>query len=73
MLSLIISTLAFFVASYVIKRWADDNEIPKGMTRSISIIVLALALSYGVAWVVDKLTTFAGAWSPANRDRLPVR
>jgi hypothetical protein len=61
MLSLVISTLAFFVASYFMKRWADDNDIPKGMTRIISIIVLALALSYGVAWVVNKLAAFAGA------------
>jgi hypothetical protein len=61
MLSLVISTLAFFVASYFMKRWADDNDIPKGMTRIISIIVLALALSYGVAWVVVKLSAFAGA------------
>ena len=61
MLSLVISTLAFFVASYFIKRWADDNDIPKGMTRCISIIVLALALSYGVAWAMDKLAVFAGA------------
>ncbi len=61
MLSLVIATLVFFVASYFMKRWADDNDIPKGMTRSISIIVLALALSYGVAWVVDKLAAFVGA------------
>ncbi len=60
MLSIVISALTFFVASYFIKRWADDNDIPKGITRSISIIVLALALSYGVAWVVDKLAAFAG-------------
>ena len=43
------------------KHRADDNDIPKGMTRSISIIILALALSYGVAWVVGKLEAFAGA------------
>jgi VIT1/CCC1 family predicted Fe2+/Mn2+ transporter len=61
MLSLVISTLAFFVASYFIKRWANDNDIPKWMTRSISIIVLAIALSYCVAWVVDKLAAFTGA------------
>ena len=66
MLSLVISTLAFFVASYFMKRWADDNDIPKGMTRSISIILLALALSYGVAWVVAKLAAFAGTYSPVN-------
>ena len=39
--SLIVSTLAFFVASYFIKRWMDDNDIPKGMTRSATIFVLA--------------------------------
>ena len=49
------STIAFFVASYSIKRWADDNGIPKGITRSIAIFVLAIALAYGVAWVVDKM------------------
>lgn len=53
MLSLVISTIAFFVASYFIKRWADDNDIPKGMTRSISVIIAALAFAYGVAWAVD--------------------
>lgn len=53
MLSLVISTIAFFVASFFIKRWADENDIPKGMTRSISIFIAALAFAYGVAWAVD--------------------
>ena len=61
MLSIVISTVAFFVASYYIKRWADDNAIPKGMTRSIAIYVLAIALAYAVAWAVDKVVAFAGA------------
>ena len=34
---LIASTIAFFAASYFIKRWMDENDIPKGMTRSVSI------------------------------------
>lgn len=55
MLSIVISTVAFFVFGYFIKRWADDNDIPKGITRNISIFVIALALSYAVAWVVDKI------------------
>jgi len=63
-LSLVISTIAFFVASYYIKRWADDNDFPKGMTRSLSIFVLALALSYGVAWAVDKAVAFADGRVP---------
>ena len=60
MLSLVISTLAFFIASYFLKRWADDNSFPRGMTRSISILVLALAIAYGVAWAVDKVVALAG-------------
>ena len=53
--SIIASTIAFFVASYFIKRWMDDNDIPKGMTRSVTILVLAVALAYGVGWLVDHI------------------
>ena len=55
MLSLVVSTVAFFVFGYFLRRWADENDIPRGMTRSISIFVAALALSYGIAWLVDRL------------------
>ena len=55
MLSIVVSTIAFFVFGYFIKRWADDNDLPRGMTRNISVFVAALALSYAVAWLVDKL------------------
>lgn len=55
MLSLVVSTVAFFALSYFIKRWADANDIPRGMTRNVSIFAVALILAYGVAWVVDKL------------------
>jgi len=54
-LSLVVSTVAFFALSYFIKRWADANDIPRGMTRNVSIFAVALILAYGVAWVVDKL------------------
>jgi hypothetical protein len=60
MLSLALSTIAFFLASYVIKRWADHNDFPKGMTRSLGIFVFALAFAYGVAWLVDKIVAVAG-------------
>jgi VIT1/CCC1 family predicted Fe2+/Mn2+ transporter len=55
MASLILSTIAFFAASYFIKRWMDDNDIPKGMTRSITIFAVALGISYGVGWLVEHL------------------
>ena len=53
--SLLASTVVFFVASYFIKRWMEDNDIPKGMTRSITIFTLAIALAYGVGWLVDRV------------------
>ena len=55
MLSLVVSTIAFLAASYFIKRWADDNDIPRGMTRNLAVFAVALILAYGVAWVVDQL------------------
>jgi hypothetical protein len=59
-LTLVLSTIAFFVASYFLKRWADENEFPKGMTRSLGIFVLALAIAYGIAWLVDRMIGIAG-------------
>lgn len=53
--SLIASTIAFFVASYFIKRWMDENDIPKGMTRNLTVFALAIAVAYGVGWLVDHL------------------
>ena len=53
--SLLASTVVFFVASYFIKRWMEENEIPKGMTRGIAIFVLAVALAYGVGWLVEHI------------------
>ena len=53
--SLIVSTIAFFVASFLAKRWADDNDLPKGMTRGAAIFAVALLVAYGAAWLVDHL------------------
>jgi hypothetical protein len=52
---LLASTVAFFVASYFIKRWMEENDIPKGMTRGVTIFVIALALAYGVGWLVERV------------------
>jgi hypothetical protein len=45
MISLVVSTIIFLVASYFINRYLDDMEIPKGMTRRIAIFVLAAMIS----------------------------
>ncbi len=55
MLSLVVSTVAFFVASYYLKGWADDNDIPKGMTRNVSVAVAAIAVAYVIGWLIDKV------------------
>jgi len=53
--SLLASTVVFFVASYFIKRWMEENDIPKGVTRGITIFTLAVALAYGAGWLVDRI------------------
>jgi len=53
MWSLLISTVAYFVAAHFIKRYMDDNGYPKGLTRSALIFCLALLIAYGVSWAVD--------------------
>jgi hypothetical protein len=53
MTSLIISTIVFFIAAWFAKRWLDGQGIPKGMTRSVIVFVLASMVSWGAGDVVD--------------------
>ncbi len=53
MTSLVLSTIAFFVATFTIKRYLDGMGVPKTMTRGLVIFVLALAIAYGAAFIVD--------------------
>ena len=55
MVSLVVSTIAFFVAAYFIKRHLDDMGIPKTMTRGVVVFILAATISYAVAWLIDLL------------------
>src|SRR6266542_4488289 len=64
MTSLVLSTIAFFVASFYIKRYLDGIGVRKTMTRGLVIFVLALAVAYGVAFIVD-LVAPGGGFSPA--------
>ena len=43
----------YFVAAYIIKRQLEEMGIPKGMTRGTVVFVLAAAVSYGAAYLVD--------------------
>lgn len=53
MTSILISTIAYFIAAYFLKRYLENMGIPKGPTRTIVIVVIALALAYGIAAVVE--------------------
>jgi VIT1/CCC1 family predicted Fe2+/Mn2+ transporter len=57
MTSLVVSTIAYVIAAFFIKRWLDGMDIPKTMTRSLVIFVGAAVVSYGVAYVVDLVIT----------------
>ena len=53
MLSLIVSTVAYFIASHYIKRYLDEIEAPKGFTRNALTFCAAVLIAYGVAFAVD--------------------
>jgi hypothetical protein len=56
MLSIALSAIAFFGASYFIKRYLDNAGIATGMTRGVLIFSIALTVSYLVAGAADYLT-----------------
>ena len=53
MLSLIISTIVFFIAAWYINSYLDEQEIAKGMTRGMMVFTLAALVSYGTAALVN--------------------
>lgn len=52
-MNLIISTIVFFLAAWYIRRYLDEQAIPRGMTRGILVIVLASLASWGAGEMVD--------------------
>jgi hypothetical protein len=53
LLSLIVSTAAYFIASHYIKRYLDGIDAPAGFTRSVLTFCAAAMVAYSVAFVVD--------------------
>ncbi len=53
MLSIVISTIAYFIASHYVKRYLDDMEAPAGWTRNVLTFCAAALIAYGVAFAVD--------------------
>ena len=53
MLSLVISTIVFFVASFFIKKQFVEMGMPAGMTRGLMVFCLSVAIAYRAAAAVD--------------------
>ena len=53
MLSIVISTIVYFAASFFIKRRFVEMGLPEGMTRGLMVFCLSVALAYGAAAAVD--------------------
>jgi len=53
MSNMVVSTIVFFIAAWFARRYLDEQGIPKGMTRSVIVFVLASLVSWGAGDVVD--------------------
>jgi predicted PurR-regulated permease PerM len=53
MWNLIISTIVFVIAAWYLRRYLDEQGIPKGITRSLLVLVLASFVSWAAGGVVD--------------------
>jgi len=54
-LSFFLSSVAFVVAGWYIRRYLENIGIPKTMLRGFVVFVLALAVAYGVAALVEAI------------------
>ena len=65
--NLFISTIVFFIAIWAIRRYLQEQGIPKGMTRGLLVFILAWLLAWGageiVDWMVEKIE---GPQAPAQ-------
>jgi hypothetical protein len=53
MLSMAVSTVAFFVVRYYVNRYLDDIGVPKTFTRGLVAFCAALLVAYAIAYFVD--------------------
>ncbi len=53
MWNLLISTIVFFIAAWYIRRYLNEQGVPKGMTRGLLVFVVASLVSWGAGDAVD--------------------
>jgi predicted PurR-regulated permease PerM len=59
--NLIVSTIVFFIATWYIRRYLEQQGIPRGATRGILVFTLASV----AAWGAGELTDRVGGTQPA--------
>jgi len=69
MWNLILSTIAFVIAAWYIRRYLDEYGIPKGMTRSLLVFLLAYMVSWGAGEMVDWAQGNTGKPASATQDK----
>lgn len=59
MWNLIISTIAFIIAAWYVRRYLEESGLPHGMTRGMLVFLVAFFVSWcvgeGVDWVQEKI------------------
>jgi predicted PurR-regulated permease PerM len=57
--NLVISTFVFIIAVWYIRRYLEEQGIPKGMARGLLVFILAYIVSWGagvtVDWIQEKI------------------
>jgi len=53
MLSIIVSTIVYFIAAHYVKRWMEENDMPEGFTRTALVFCIALLIASAVGAIID--------------------
>ena len=51
--NIIISTIVFVIAAWWIRRYLDEQGLPKGITRGLLVFMLAYMFAWGAGKLVD--------------------
>lgn len=51
--NLFISTIVFFIAVWALRRYLEEQGIPRGMMRGLLVFILAWLLAWGAGEIVD--------------------
>jgi hypothetical protein len=60
LISFFVSTFAFIIGGYFIRRYLDGIGIERTFGRGIIVFFLALFLAYGAAFIVDTVVSLFG-------------